>query len=281
MMLAGRRCAPCRSPLMSRSPGSGQLTPRSSNPAPALPSRAAAQISGSPSRGWRCRAQSPAGEGGDAGPRGDRDHAPAIDGLVRKGWRVTAPIPPTPCSTQRPRARTTRRCACTRPGADPAEGAALRKRRQRHARGLPLVRTAPDHGPRSTSPGQDRADPRDGRRDPHGGRCAAHRAARAFRPACEPAAAARGHRAHGLQASKALGQNFILDRQLLARIAAVPGSLDGASVYEVGPGPGGLTRALLEAGQSRRGRTRPPLPACPGGTRAGYPARLRVMRPTR
>ena len=53
---------------------------------------------------------------------------------------------------------------------------------------------------------------------------------------------------HGLQASKALGQNFILDRQLLARIAAIPGPLDGATVYEVGPGPGGLTRALLDTG---------------------------------
>lgn len=53
---------------------------------------------------------------------------------------------------------------------------------------------------------------------------------------------------HGLQATKALGQNFILDRQLLARIAAIPGPLEGASVYEVGPGPGGLTRALLDAG---------------------------------
>ena len=53
---------------------------------------------------------------------------------------------------------------------------------------------------------------------------------------------------HGLSASKALGQNFILDRQLLARIAAVPGSLEGERVYEVGPGPGGLTHALLDAG---------------------------------
>jgi 16S rRNA (adenine1518-N6/adenine1519-N6)-dimethyltransferase len=55
---------------------------------------------------------------------------------------------------------------------------------------------------------------------------------------------------HGLSASKALGQNFILDRQLLARVAAIPGPLDDQTVYEVGPGPGGLTRALLDAGAS-------------------------------
>ena len=55
---------------------------------------------------------------------------------------------------------------------------------------------------------------------------------------------------HGLSASKALGQNFILDRQLLSRIAAIPGPLEGQTVYEVGPGPGGLTSALLEAGAS-------------------------------
>ncbi|MEO7505462.1 MAG: 16S rRNA (adenine(1518)-N(6)/adenine(1519)-N(6))-dimethyltransferase RsmA [Sphingomicrobium sp.] len=53
---------------------------------------------------------------------------------------------------------------------------------------------------------------------------------------------------HGLSASKALGQNFILDRQLLARIADVPGLGAGDTVYEVGPGPGGLTRALLDTG---------------------------------
>ncbi|OHT20776.1 16S rRNA (adenine(1518)-N(6)/adenine(1519)-N(6))-dimethyltransferase RsmA [Edaphosphingomonas haloaromaticamans] len=53
---------------------------------------------------------------------------------------------------------------------------------------------------------------------------------------------------HGLSASKALGQNFLFDGQLLDRIARVPGSLEGETVFEVGPGPGGLTRALLGAG---------------------------------
>ena len=53
---------------------------------------------------------------------------------------------------------------------------------------------------------------------------------------------------HGLSASKALEQNFLLDGQLLDRIARVPGDLEGERVYEVGPGPGGLTRALLRAG---------------------------------
>ncbi|MFB0873391.1 MULTISPECIES: 16S rRNA (adenine(1518)-N(6)/adenine(1519)-N(6))-dimethyltransferase RsmA [unclassified Sphingobium] len=53
---------------------------------------------------------------------------------------------------------------------------------------------------------------------------------------------------HGLAASKALGQNFLLDEQLLARIAAIPGPLQDAPAFEVGPGPGGLTRAILRAG---------------------------------
>ena len=53
---------------------------------------------------------------------------------------------------------------------------------------------------------------------------------------------------HGLFASKALGQNFLFDEQLLDRIAAIPGKLKGRQVLEVGPGPGGLTRALLRAG---------------------------------
>ncbi len=53
---------------------------------------------------------------------------------------------------------------------------------------------------------------------------------------------------HGLSAEKALGQNFLLDEQLLDRIAAAAGVAEGDAVLEVGPGPGGLTRALLRAG---------------------------------
>lgn len=83
---------------------------------------------------------------------------------------------------------------------------------------------------------------------------------------------------HGLQASKALGQNFILDRQLLARIAAVPGPLEGELVYEVGPGPGGLTRALLDSGASVVAveRDRRCLPALAELERA-CPERLRII----
>ena len=53
---------------------------------------------------------------------------------------------------------------------------------------------------------------------------------------------------HALSARKSLGQNFLLDLNLTARIARAAGQLEDATVVEVGPGPGGLTRALLAAG---------------------------------
>ena len=83
---------------------------------------------------------------------------------------------------------------------------------------------------------------------------------------------------HGLQASKALGQNFLFDGQLLARIAAVPGDLTDAEVLEVGPGPGGLTRALLAAGARVTAieRDRRCIPAL-GELGDAYPGRLRVI----
>jgi 16S rRNA (adenine1518-N6/adenine1519-N6)-dimethyltransferase len=57
--------------------------------------------------------------------------------------------------------------------------------------------------------------------------------------------------AHGLAARKALGQNFLLDLNLTARIARAAGDLSGHDVLEIGPGPGGLTRSLLAAGARR------------------------------
>ena len=83
---------------------------------------------------------------------------------------------------------------------------------------------------------------------------------------------------HGLAASKALGQNFLFDGQLLDRIAAVPGDLNGAEVLEIGPGPGGLTRALLAAGARVVAieRDRRCIPALAELAEA-YPGMLRVI----
>src|SRR4029079_14165738 len=57
--------------------------------------------------------------------------------------------------------------------------------------------------------------------------------------------------AHGLGARHSLGQHFLLDANLTARIVRAAGDLDGRGVIEVGPGPGGLTRALLASAASR------------------------------
>jgi 16S rRNA (adenine1518-N6/adenine1519-N6)-dimethyltransferase len=58
-------------------------------------------------------------------------------------------------------------------------------------------------------------------------------------------------RRHGLAAKKSLGQNFLLDLNLASRIARAAGPLAGVGVVEIGPGPGGLTRALLALGAAK------------------------------
>ncbi|HVV94293.1 MAG TPA: rRNA adenine dimethyltransferase family protein [Hyphomicrobiales bacterium] len=58
-------------------------------------------------------------------------------------------------------------------------------------------------------------------------------------------------RRHGLEPRRSLGQNFLFDLNLTRRIARAAGPLDGVTVVEVGPGPGGLTRALLAEGAAR------------------------------
>lgn len=84
---------------------------------------------------------------------------------------------------------------------------------------------------------------------------------------------------HGLRAKKELGQNFLLDLNLTSRIARVGGSLEGIRVIEVGPGPGGLTRALLAEGAreviaiERDARALPAL----AQIAEAYPGRLTVV----
>ena len=85
--------------------------------------------------------------------------------------------------------------------------------------------------------------------------------------------------AHGLSARKALGQNFLLDLNLTGRIARLAGDLGACDVLEVGPGPGGLTRALLAEGArhvvaiERDSRCLPAL----AEISAAWPGRLEVL----
>ena len=84
---------------------------------------------------------------------------------------------------------------------------------------------------------------------------------------------------HDLSARKSLGQNFLLDLNLTAKIARAAGELTGADVLEVGPGPGGLTRGLLAEGARRVlaiEKDRRCLPALEE-IAAAYPGRLEVI----
>lgn len=85
--------------------------------------------------------------------------------------------------------------------------------------------------------------------------------------------------AYGLTAKKQLGQNFLLDLNLTARIARTAGPLEGMNVIEVGPGPGGLTRALLAGGAAKViaiERDERVLPALEEIS-AAYPGRLEII----
>ena len=86
--------------------------------------------------------------------------------------------------------------------------------------------------------------------------------------------------AHGLVAKKQLGQNFLLDLNLTARIAQAAGDLSGADVLEVGPGPGGLTRGLLAEGARRVLAVEKDARCLPALAEiaAAYPGRLEVVQ---
>ena len=86
-------------------------------------------------------------------------------------------------------------------------------------------------------------------------------------------------RTHELQARKSLGQNFLLDLNLTLKVARTAGDLSDCTVLEVGPGPGGLTRALLVAGARRVVAVEKDprcLPAL-AEIAAHYPGRLEVL----
>ncbi|TDX88162.1 dimethyladenosine transferase [Neorhizobium sp. R1-B] len=84
---------------------------------------------------------------------------------------------------------------------------------------------------------------------------------------------------HGLDAKKALGQNFLLDLNLTQKIARSAGPLDGVTVFEVGPGPGGLTRAILSLGAKRVIAVERDSRCLPALAEIGkhYPGRLEVI----
>ena len=115
--------------------------------------------------------------------------------------------------------------------------------------GLPFVRTSPDHGTAFDIAGT-------GRANPSSLIAALKLAARMTSSRCRRGMSAIDDlpplreviQRHGLSAKKSLGQNFLLDLNLTARIARAAGDLAQTTVVEVGPGPGGLTRALLALG---------------------------------
>ncbi len=122
--------------------------------------------------------------------------------------------------------------------------------------GLPFIRTSPDHGTAFDIAGTGSADP--------SSLIAAIALAARLSPRAAAAARAAGMSAiddlpplrevigrHGLRAKSSLGQNFLLDLNLTARIARAAGPFDGVTIVEIGPGPGGLTRALLAQGARR------------------------------
>ncbi len=147
--------------------------------------------------------------------------------------------------------------------------------------GLPFVRTSPDHGTAFDIAGEGKADPTS--------LIAALRLAAAAGAPGRPERPMTGApelpplrevvARHGLDARKALGQNFLFDLNLTARIARAAGPLEAATIVEIGPGPGGLTRALLAEGAAkviaieRDARCLPAL----AEIAAHYPGRLDVV----
>ncbi len=202
-----------------------------------------------------------AGENGRMGREEIEIIAPAIAALRAEGVDATGPHPADTLFAPRKRATYDVAIAMYHDQALVPLKTLDFDQGQRHARPADRAHFARSrHRVRHRRQGYRRSG-RDDRGDPPGRRDG--RAASApGNPAHDPPPLREVIAAHGLSASKALGQNFLFDEQLLARIAAIPGDLVDRAVLEIGPGPGGLTRALLRAGaRGHRDRDGPPLPA--------------------
>ena len=192
-----------------------------------------------------------AGEDGTMGREEIDVIMPAIAAARRHGLDVTGPLPRRHAVPRRGAQELRRRRGhVSRPGAYPLQDARLRHRRQRHARAALRAHLAgPRHGlcacrhPTGKPPQPDRglavADTMRQR----------GRSALSTQDGLPPLRDII--RDLGLSARQSLGQNFLLDFNLTRRIARAAGPLEGATIVEVGPGPGGLTRALLLEGASR------------------------------
>ncbi len=231
--------------------------------------QACAPCSASSIRGsrWRPSIPTPASRA----PMGDEERriiAPAIEALKREGIDARDPRRPTRCSMRR-RASAYDAALCMYHDQalipiktiDFAGGVNV-------TLGLPFVRTSPDHGTALDIAGTGRADPtsliaghRHGRRHGAPAPDADHGRRRGT---CRPCA--RPSRRTASMRRKRFGQHFLLDLNLTRRIARAAAPLDQGTVIEVGPGPGGLTRALLlegaDAGRRRSRSIRAPSPPC-------------------
>ena len=188
-----------------------------------------------------------AGEGGAMGREEITIIAPAIEALRAEGIEAAGPLPADTMFHPKARERYDVALAMYHDqGLIPAKTLAFDEG-VNVTLGLPFVRTSPDHGDCVRHCRQRRRQSREPDRGAETGRSTDPMtlAADGLPPLREVVARS------GLEARKALGQNFLFDLNLTGKIARAAGPLAGVAVIEIGPGPGGLTRALLAEGAKK------------------------------
>ena len=192
-----------------------------------------------------------AGEGGTLGDEDERIVRPAVrSACARRESTSPGRFPPTACSARLAPTYDAALCMYHDQALIPVKTLAFAET-VNVTLGLPFVRTSPDHGTALDIAGTGRA--RAGEPPRRDAACSGHgSASRDGMSQIDDLPPLRDVIArHGIAARKSLGQNFLLDLNLTGRIARAAGDLTDATVVEVGPGPGGLTRALLAAGAKR------------------------------